>query len=89
MKAIKRIQNENGSYRPDVPLWVLIIGGWFFRFSWVTLSNRTLFHAIDRDNNGVPLTLWQRWHMFVLQNWAYWDQYDELSAADKGAVKSC
>lgn len=80
---IGRVQNSNTSWRPDVPIWVLRIGGLFFRLAWKTLSNRILFQAIALKNADKRMTLLQRWHMFVLENYAYWDQYDELSAEDR------
>lgn len=78
-----RIQNQDGSWRPDVPLWFLRAVGFFFRFAWLTLSNRVLFRALALDNAVVRLPALERWHMFVLQNVAYWDQYAELSDEDK------
>ena len=82
-RVFGRVQNRDGSWRPDVPLWFLRAGGFFFRFAWLTLSNRVLFRALALDNAGVRLPALERWHMFVLQNVAYWDQYAELSDEDK------
>ena len=82
-RVFGRVQNRDGSWRPDVPLWFMRAVGFFFRLSWLTLSNRVLFRALDLDNSGVRLPAAERWHMFVLQNVAYWGQYAELSDEDK------
>lgn len=80
---IGRVQNSDNSWRPDVPICVLRIGGLFFRLAWKTLITKVLFQAIALKNADKRMTLLQRWHMFVLENYAYWDQYDELSAEDR------
>ena len=83
-----RVQNSDGSWRPDVPIWVLRIGGLFFRLAWKTLITKVLFQAIALKNADKKMTWLQHWHMFVLENYAYWDQYDEMSDDDrKGIVK--
>lgn len=78
-----RVQNSDGSWRPDVPVWFMRAVGFFFRLSWLTLSNRVLFRALSLASAGRKLGAAERWHMFVLENYAYWDQYGELSDEDK------
>lgn len=56
--------------------------------AWRTLITKVLFKAIALKSADKQMTWLQRWHMFVLENYAYWDQYDELSDKDrKGIVK--
>jgi len=60
----------------------------FFRLAWKTLITKVLFQAIALKNADKKMTWLQHWHMFVLENYAYWDQYDEMSDDDrKGIVK--